>query len=58
MTWKAFVSSVGQLTIALVMANMISFIVLNMIVGCETWEDPVCVTPTEFFSLFVGGDLK
>lgn len=58
MTWKAFVSSVGQLTIALVMATLISFIALNMIVGCETWENSACITPTEFFSLFVRGDLK
>lgn len=58
MTWKAFVSAVGQLTIALIMVNMLSFIALNMIVQCETWEDSACVTPAEFFSLFVGGDLK
>ncbi len=54
MTWKAFVSAVGQLTIALITAGVISFTGLNMLVQCETWKDSACVTPVEFFSLFTG----
>lgn len=58
MAWKGFVSAVGQLTIALIMANMISFVVLNFLVQCESWEDSACVTPAEFFTMFVSGDLQ
>ncbi len=55
MNWKAFFSSVGQLTIAFVFASVLTFVVLNMMVQCETWEDPACVTPNQFMRIFTGG---
>lgn len=53
MKWKAFVSVVGQLVIASVFAGMLTFVILNMITGCESWDDPACITPT---SLWAGVD--
>lgn len=55
MTWKAFVSAVGQVTIGLILGGMICFVLLNVVVGCESWNNPNCVTATEFVSLFFGG---
>lgn len=50
-----FISSIGQLTLALVMASVLTFVLLNVMVQCESWKDPACVTPSQFLRIFTGG---
>lgn len=28
-------------------AVIVTFVVLNFIAGCESWDDPACITPKE-----------
>lgn len=49
MGWKYFLSAIANLVIAIFTAMMIMFIALNMVMQCESWEDPACVTPKEMF---------
>lgn len=44
---KGFLNAVGILVCATVMTATILFIGVNMVVGCEDWNDPVCVTPMD-----------
>lgn len=43
---------IGVLCLAFV-ALTISFCLINLIIGCESWSDPVCVTPGEFIGFFI-----
>ena len=31
---------------------LLCFCLLNLLVGCETWSDPACVTPGEFVRMW------
>ena len=33
---------------------MISFVLLNWFLQCDSWDQPECVTPSEFFQLVIG----
>lgn len=32
---------------AILMGLLVVFILVNILVGCESWNDPACVTPSE-----------
>ncbi len=36
------------LAMALVLAVVLSFTLLNMLIQCESWDDPGCLTPVGF----------
>lgn len=31
---------------------LLCFCLLNLLVGCETWADPACITPNEFIHMW------
>lgn len=31
---------------------LLCFCLLNLLVGCETWSDPACVTPGQFIRMW------
>lgn len=41
----------SQLTMSIVIGLVFTFIMLNMIVGCQDWDNPACVTPIEFIEI-------
>lgn len=43
----------SQLIAAVLMASALTFVVLNIMVGCQSWEDEACITPKEFVRIFV-----
>lgn len=43
----------SQLIAAVLMASALTFVVLNIMVGCESWEDDACITPKEFVRIFI-----
>lgn len=50
--FKGFVSAVGFLTICLIAASVVLFIVLNMMVQCDDWSESRCITVGEFIIIF------
>lgn len=34
------------------------FVMLNLITGCSDWDEPNCVTPSQFMSIITGGMLR
>lgn len=52
MLWKSFVTAIGNVAIATFAAVTVAFVVLNLIVGCESWDQPQCITIGEL----IGGE--
>lgn len=52
---NGIIHGLGYLLIGGAFAAMMVFVVLNLLVGCETWADPACITPKEFLGMFLGG---
>ena len=46
--------AIQSLAITLIVSLFLMFISMNWIVGCESWIQPECVTPKEFFHLVIG----
>jgi len=46
--------AIQTLLIGLVVGLFLLFIGMNWLVGCESWIQPECVTPKEFFRLVIG----
>ena len=36
-----------------VFASLILFVLLNAVIGCESWNNPQCVTPAEFLEMMI-----
>jgi hypothetical protein len=34
---------------------LLIFVFLNFMTGCENWEEPNCITPSQFISIVTGG---
>lgn len=39
----------------MIVSLLLLFIMLNLITGCESWEQPNCVTPKQFLSIITRG---
>ncbi len=42
----------GNAAIVLIGGGLLTFIMLNMVMGCTDWSQQECITPKEFFGLF------
>lgn len=42
-----------HLIAAIVFAPVFTFVLLNVVVQCDSWGDPACVTPTQFVGFFI-----
>lgn len=51
MAWRSFVNAMGHLFIAISVAIVLSFIMLNLAVGCDDWDKPNCITPAEIIGV-------
>lgn len=40
---------------AMIVSLLLLFVMLNLMTGCESWEQPNCVTPKQFLSIVTGG---
>lgn len=40
---------------AMIVSLLLMFVMLNLMTGCESWEQPNCVTPKQFLSIVTGG---
>ena len=40
---------------ALIVSLLLLFVMLNLMIGCESWDQPNCVTPKQFLSIVTGG---
>lgn len=49
MSWD---SILFQFVMALIAGFVIVFVLLNILMGCESWNDPACVTPSEMVEIF------
>lgn len=49
---KGLHDAVLYLILAVIMAGTIGFVVLNLMVGCDSWSNPACVDPVEFVGFF------
>jgi len=45
-----FLRILGTLICVFFMAIMILFVGVNVMVGCESWEDPGCVSPMDLIN--------
>ena len=50
MFWKGFVSAVGHATIAAFAAVIVAFCLLNLVMDCQSWDQPQCITVGELIS--------
>ena len=42
-----------QFVLALVAGLVFVFVLLNILVGCESWDNPRCVTPSEMIEVLL-----
>lgn len=45
-------NTIHQILIAVMIASFLTFVALNTILGCASWEDESCITPQEFLEIF------
>lgn len=52
---KGFIDAMGYLFCSIIMAALVGFVLINLMVGCNDWSDPACVTPSQFLEFFIPG---
>lgn len=40
---------------AMIVSLLLLFVMLNLMIGCESWEDVNCVSPKQFISIITRG---
>ena len=40
---------------AMIVSLLLMFVMLNLMTGCESWEDMNCVSPKQFISIITQG---
>jgi hypothetical protein len=48
MSWD---SILFQFAVAILVGFLLVFVLVNILVGCDSWEDPTCVTPSEMLEV-------
>ena len=47
------IRAIQSLTISLLVGLMVTFVGLNWLVGCESWDQEICITPKRFGQMFL-----
>lgn len=42
-----------QFLLAILAGLLVVFVLVNILVGCDSWSDPVCVTPSEMMEILL-----
>lgn len=50
MSWD---SMLFQFLLAILAGLLVVFVLLNILVGCDSWNDPACVTPSEMMEILL-----
>jgi hypothetical protein len=45
-------TALSNVMLGLIMGLVITFVLVNIVVGCESWSNDACVTPSEFIGMF------
>lgn len=50
---NGIIHALGYLLSAVLMGILIDFVVINLLVDCNDWADPACVTPVKYLEFFL-----